>query len=48
MEKELAQDKTIADLEKAAWFKDAFSDLDLNQSSKGMKQPAPPPEPGCQ
>jgi hypothetical protein len=43
-EKELAQDKTIADLEKAAWFKDAFSDLNLNQSLKGMKQPAPPPE----
>jgi hypothetical protein len=42
--KELAQGKTIADLEKAAWFKDAFSDLDLNQSSKETKQPAPPLE----
>jgi hypothetical protein len=42
--KELAQDKTIADLEKAAWFKDAFFDLNLKQSSKGTKQPVPPPE----
>ncbi len=42
--KELAQDKTITGLKKAAWFKDAFSDLNLNQSSKGTKQPAPPPE----
>jgi hypothetical protein len=41
--KELAQDKTTADLEKAAWFKDAFSGLDLDKS-KGTKQPAPPPK----
>jgi hypothetical protein len=37
--KELAQDKLTADLEKAAWFKDAFSNLDLNQS-KDKKPPA--------
>jgi hypothetical protein len=41
--KELAQDKTTADLEKAAWFKDAFSGLDLDKS-KGTKQPATPLE----
>ena len=40
MVKELAQDKTTADLEKAAWFKDAFSDMGLDQSKKA-KQPAP-------
>ncbi len=27
----------------ASWFKDAFSDLDID-TSKGKKQPAPPPE----
>jgi hypothetical protein len=42
MAKELAQDKSTPELEKAAWFKDAFSNLDLNQS-KGKKPPAPPP-----
>jgi hypothetical protein len=36
--KELAQDKRTADLEKAAWFKVAFSGLDLDKS-KGTKQP---------
>jgi hypothetical protein len=43
MAKELAQEKTTTDLEKAAWFKDAFSGLDLDKS-KGTKQPASPPE----
>ncbi len=43
MAKELAQDKTTADLEKATWFKDAFSGLDLDKS-KGTKQPVPPLE----
>jgi hypothetical protein len=43
MAKELAQDKTTADLEKAAWLKDAFSGLDLDKS-RGKKQPAPPLE----
>jgi hypothetical protein len=41
--KELAQEKMAADLEKAAWFKDAFSGLDL-EKSKGTKQPMPPLE----
>ncbi len=41
--KELALDKTTADLEEAAWFKDAFSALDIDKS-KGTRQPAPPPE----
>jgi hypothetical protein len=43
MAKKLAQDKTTADLEKATWFKDAFSGLDLDKN-KGIKQPAPPPK----
>ncbi len=41
--KELAQDKSTADLKKTTWFKDAFSNLDLNQS-KVKKPPAPLPE----
>ena len=41
--KELAHEKTTADLMNASWFKDAFSDLDLDKS-KGKKQPEPPPE----
>jgi hypothetical protein len=41
--KELAQYKSTADLKKAAWFKDAFFDLDLNQS-KVKKPSALPPE----
>jgi hypothetical protein len=32
-----------ADLMNASWFKDAFSDLDLDKS-KGKRQPAPTPE----
>ena len=42
MAKELAQERTTANLMNASWFKDAFSDLDLGKS-KGKKQPAPPP-----
>jgi hypothetical protein len=43
MAKELAQDKLAAHLEKAAWFKDAFSKLDLHQLN--VKKPSvPPPE----
>jgi hypothetical protein len=41
--KELAQERMTADLVNASWFKDAFSDLDINKS-KGKKQPAPPME----
>jgi hypothetical protein len=43
MERELAQERTTADLMNTSWIKDAFSSLDLNKS-KGKRQPAPPPE----
>jgi hypothetical protein len=41
--KDLAQERTTADLMNASWFKNAFSELDLDKS-KGKKQQAPPPE----
>jgi hypothetical protein len=43
MAKELAQKRMTADLMNASWFKDAFSDLDIDKS-KGKKQPALPSE----
>jgi hypothetical protein len=42
-ETELAQDRTTTDLVNASWFKDAFSDLDLDKS-KDKKQPVLSPE----
>jgi hypothetical protein len=41
--KKLAQERTTADLMNASWFKDTFSDLNINKS-KGKKQPASPLE----
>ncbi len=42
-QRETNKNQHLEELEKAAWFKDAFEDLRLDKKG-GPKQPAPPPE----